>query len=397
MTKKLSIIGGGQLARMIGQENLEKNYGYEITVLDPSMPECPAKKYVNHQIVGKLNDEAKILELGKNNPDSITIEVEHTNVDGMEKLEDLGFKIYPSSKTIKKIQDKFLQYKFFVHNDIPVPESFEIKSVEDLENLKSQNKNFMLKQCIGSYDGKGNLKFSPKDDVQKSFDYFSGNDFFAQSFVNFDKEISVIIGRDIFGNMEVYDVVENIHTSESILDFSIVPARIEKSLREEAKSLAMKIAESFEDVGILAIEMFYEASTNKIWINEIAPRVHNSGHWTMDGTAKTSQFEQHLRAVTGQKLGSVKRENPVVMINILGPENNSDFNGKVLEVSIDKKYLEKNIKIFSHMYGKTSKPSRKIGHINVVGNENMSSDELFEIAKKLKEKIIFKIISGNTN
>lgn len=379
----IGIIGGGQLARMIAQINREKNYNHQIIVLDPTEPTCPAMTYADSQIIGPLNNHQKIQELGKNNPDVITIEVEHTSAEAMQELEEMGLPVFPSSKTVKVIQDKWLQYQHLLKYKLPTPQAYAIENEADLKKLLPGK--YMLKQRIGSYDGRGNYLFQTETDLKKAFDYFQNNPFMAQTYVPFDQEISVIVARDTFGQTIAYDCAENIHTKESILDFCIVPARIPEKIKNLVKEIALQTVESFQDVGVMAVEMFYREENQSIQINEIAPRVHNSGHWTMDEICTTSQFEQHLRAISGEKLSDTERRNSVIMINLLGPP----FPHGEIQIKIPENILPSHYKTFVHFYEKSSKPGRKIGHINLIDTKKGSIETLLENAIKLKNNLIY--------
>lgn len=377
----IGVIGGGQLGMMIAQANIEKSMGHAITVLDPTNI-APAMKYAQNQVNGALGDFDSIIELTNSDPEILTIEVEHTNPDAMQVLEKAGYTFFPNSHTVRTIQDKFLQYEHLLSLSLPVPQTHNITSKEDLEELLNNGEhNYMLKQRVGSYDGKGNYHIRNKANIEATLTHFGDKPFMAQTFVPFEKELSVIVARDINGDIAAYDCAENEHVG-SVLDISIVPARVDQSISNLATKIATDAVNSFEDVGIFAVEMFYNSkSDTPISINEIAPRVHNSGHWTMDGTSMTSQFEQHLRAITGEGLGPTSRTSPVVMFNILGQKK---YDG-MLNVDLP----ETSLKVFTHMYGKESKPGRKIGHVNVVGNMGMSVDEVLKVAEMIKANIVF--------
>ena len=382
MGQKIAIVGGGQLGRMLAESNQINEMGLEIQVLDPASPRSAAAEFVQSQITGNLDDFEQIQKLGENNPSAITIEVEHTSPAALAQLEKKGFSVFPSSKTLKIIQNKWTQHEFLAANNFPVPDSFEIFGKKDLENLPAGK--FMLKQKVGSYDGKGNFLLDDRAKIPKAIEHFGGREFLAQRFVDFETEISVLVARDTFGNLRSFEASENQHQN-SILDRTIVPARIDAKLSEKAQTLARKICEKFGDTGIMGIELF-ATQNGEIWINEIAPRVHNSGHWTMDGSAETSQFAQHLRAVAGLELGQTQRKKTVIMQNIIGPpELDSGYFAPKIPEKIPK-ILEK---VSVHLYQKSFRPGRKVGHINFIAARDAEVNEVLRAAESVWKNLKF--------
>ena len=375
MAKRLGIIGGGQLGMMITEaaKNLSKHIS-EITVLDPT-ENCPAAQAGAKQIVGDFKDELAILKLAEQS-DIITYEIESGNTDVLSKLKA---KIEPSPSTLGIIQDKFLQKTFLSENELPVSQFYEITSLGDLhEKIKELGLPVLLKSRRDAYDGRGNFKITSSDEIEKAYNHFDGKSLMVEKFVNFKMEVSVIAARNTKGKITGYPLVENIHEN-NILKMTIVPARVSIDVIKNAGEIAKKTMEVLKGAGVFGIEMFIDQD-DKILINEIAPRVHNSGHHTLQ-SSKTSQFEQHLRAILGLELGSTDLVHRTVMCNILGPYG---FEGKYNPIKLEKDG------VYLKMYGKSvSKPQRKLGHFNVVDISNSKdTSELLETANEIKNSIL---------
>jgi len=375
MAKRLGIIGGGQLGMMITEaaKNLSEHIS-EIIVLDPT-ENCPAAQAGAKQIVGDFKDELAILKLAEQS-DIITYEIESGNTDVLSKLKA---KIEPSPSTLGIIQDKFSQKTFLSENELPVSEFYEITSLDDLrEKINDLGLPVLLKSRRDAYDGRGNFKITSPDEIEKAYQHFDGKSLMVEKFVNFKMEVSVIAARNTKGDIITYPLVENIHEN-NILKMTIAPARVSDDVISNAGEIAKKTMEVLNGAGVFGIEMFIDQD-NKILINEIAPRVHNSGHHTLQ-SCKTSQFEQHLRAILGLELGSTDLVHKTVMCNILGPDG---FEGKYKPVQLEKDgtYLK--------MYGKdVSKPQRKLGHFNVVDlNDTKDVSELLEMTDEIKNSIL---------
>jgi len=319
MKKRLGVIGGGQLGMMITEaaKNLSDAIS-EITVLDPT-DNCPAAQAGAKQIVGDFKDELAILKLAEQS-DIITYEIESGNTDVLSKL---NAEIEPSPSTLSIIQDKLSQKTFLSENGLPVSQFYEISSLDDLrEKIKDLGLPVLLKSRRDAYDGRGNFKITSSDDVEKAYQHFDGKSLMVEKFVNFKMEVSVIAARNTKGDIATYPLVENIHEN-NILKLTIAPARTSDDVVSNAGDIAKKTMEVLKGAGVFGVEMFIDQD-DKIIINEIAPRVHNSGHHTLQ-SCKTSQFEQHLRAILGLDLGSTDLVHKTVMYNILGPDG---FEGK---------------------------------------------------------------------
>ncbi len=374
MKKRLGVIGGGQLGMMITEaaQNLSDEIS-EIIVLDPT-ENCPAAQAGAKQIVGDFKDELAILKLAEQS-DIITYEIESGNTDVLSKLKA---EIEPSPSTLSIIQDKLSQKTFLSENELPISQFYEITNLDNLrEKINELGLPVLLKSRRDAYDGRGNFKITSPDEVEKAYQYFDGKSLMVEKFVNFKMEVSVIAARNTKGDIATYPLVENIHEN-NILKMTIAPARVSDNVIKDAGKIAKKTMEVLKGAGVFGIEMFIDQD-DKILINEIAPRVHNSGHHTLQ-SCKTSQFEQHLRAILGLELGSTDLVHKTVMCNILGPDG---FEGKYKPVQLEKDG------VYLKMYRKdVSKPQRKLGHFNVVDlNDSKDVSELLEMADEIKNSI----------
>ena len=372
MAKILGIIGGGQLGMMLTEaakkmpEHISK-----VIVLDPN-ENCSASLVGAEQIVADFKDKESIVNLSKQ-VDIITYEIESGDSDVLKSVEN-NAQINPSPETLKTIQDKFLQKTFLQNHNIPVPEFIQVENIEEVkEGLKKYGYPALLKARRDAYDGKGNFKIDSENEVQKAYDYFKGQKLMLEKFVPFKMEVSVIASRNTKGEIKTYPLVENIH-EKNILRETIAPARTSNEVSNKAEKIASDTMDVLKGAGVFGIEMFV-TQDDEIVINEIAPRVHNSGHHTLQ-SSKTSQFEQHLRAILGLELGSTELNHSTIMYNILG---NLDFQGEYKKIE----FSEKNT--FLKMYEKKiSKPLRKLGHLNIVGTNKQSIDELLVHLEKIK-------------
>ena len=376
MSKVLGIIGGGQLGMMLTEaaHNMKEEIS-KIIVLDPT-ENCPASKVGAEQIIADFKDEDAIKKLSELS-DIITYEIESGDSDTLKKLEAYT-EINPSPDTLKIIQDKLLQKQFLQNNGIPVAEFAIIENKEELDQMiDKMGLPLLLKMRKDAYDGRGNYKINSKSDIDDALDLFSGKSLMVEKFIKFEKEVSVIAARNTKGEIATYPVVENIHEN-NILKMTIAPGRVSENVKKQAERIAEKTMEVLHGAGVFGIEMFV-TSDDEILINEIAPRVHNSGHHTLQ-SSDTSQFEQHLRAILGMNLGDVSIKSPTIMYNILGP---ATFQGEYNVL------CPKKNNIFLKMYGKLeSKPQRKIGHINIVDKDNSGMNELLNQVEDLKKNLV---------
>jgi 5-(carboxyamino)imidazole ribonucleotide synthase len=376
LTYILGIIGGGQLGMMLTEAAKKMpQHISDVIVLDPT-ENCSAHQVGAKQIKADFKDKDAILELATK-ADVLTYEIESGDSQVLKSVESKAM-INPSPETLRIIQDKLLQKSFLRDNGISVT---DFVAIESLDELKKEIINFgfpsLLKTRRDAYDGRGNFVIRDDADLEKAYKHFEGRTMMLEKFVDFKMEVSVIAARNTRGQIATYPVVENIHEN-NILRMTIAPARVSKQVSEQAKIIAGKTMEVLHGAGVFGIEMFV-TNDDSILINEIAPRVHNSGHHTLQSST-TSQFEQHLRAILGLELGGTDLLHPTIMYNILGPD---EFSGryKISNAKFDNVYLK--------MYGKAeSKPQRKLGHFNVVDQDNtLGIDGLLEKIKMLKEKI----------
>ncbi len=376
MSKILGIIGGGQLGMMLTEaaHNM-KNEISKVIVLDPT-ENCPAAKVGAEQIIADFKDEESIKKLSELS-DIITYEIESGNSDVLKKLEE-NTEINPSPETLRIIQDKFLQKQFLQENGIAVAEFEKVENREELEKMiEKLGLPLLLKTRRDAYDGRGNYKINSKSDIDDALDLFAGKTLMVEKFVNFQKEVSVIAARNTKGEISTYPVVENLHEN-NILRMTIAPGRVSEKVRKEAEDVAHKTMEVLHGAGVFGIEMFV-TQDERILINEIAPRVHNSGHHTLQSST-ISQFELHLRAILGMELGDTSIKSPTIMYNILGPHT---FKGEYNVLHRE----EENI--FLKMYGKLeSKPQRKIGHTNIVDKKNVGIEGLLLQVEDLKKNLV---------
>ena len=379
MAKILGIIGGGQLGMMLTEAAKKMpEYISDVIVLDPTR-NCPAAKVGAKQIVADFKDKNAIVELSLQS-NIITYEIESGNSEVLESLNE-NVIINPSPSTLQVIQDKYAQKKFLRENGLPVSDFIQVESVSDLkEKILSYGYPIMLKARRDAYDGKGNFRIEKPDQLDQAYQQFAGRPTMLEKVINFKKEVSVIAARNTKGQIATYPLVENIH-AENILEMTIAPARVSKQVSEDAERIAKKTMEVLHGAGVFGIEMFV-TQDDKVLINEIAPRVHNSGHHTLQSST-TSQFEQHLRAILGLELGKTDLLHYAVMCNILGPKN---FHGGYQPIEIQQKegmYLK--------MYQKDeAKPQRKMGHFNIVDvRDTKDIENLIRKANEVKGLIKF--------
>lgn len=353
--QRVGIIGGGQLGRMMILD--AKKLDIAFIILDPNK-ECPAHSIADEHIVADFTDIAAFIELSKK-VDIITYEFEHISVEALKTLEQNNVKVYPSSYVLSQIQNKYIQKKWLEDHNILVPRFMAVNSIEDIKEAgKIFGYPIVLKTCTGGYDGKGNYIINSFEEIEEASQALGSfiKPLMVEEFIKFEKEISILVCKGLH-DASIYPISENIHKN-SILDETIVPARISNNIKEKAIQVAHEVLKLFNTYGMLCIEMFISVSGN-VYVNELAPRPHNSGHYTIEG-CYTSQFEQHIRSIVGFPLGSTKLLQPTVMKNIIGKVDDSDnVTYECLNI-----LQEKEVKL--HLYGKTHiKKGRKMGHITV--------------------------------
>ncbi len=368
MQKKIGILGGGQLGRMLLQAAI--SYPFEIHILDPD-PEAPCRAYCHHFQQGNLQDFDRVYHFGKG-LDILTIEIEHVNVDALERLEREGLQVYPSSQSIRIIQDKRIQKQFFKTQQIPTAPFVLINHPEELV----QHLDFLPAfQKLGKegYDGRGVQALQSSDDFHKAFAAPS----LLEKKIDFVKELAVMVARNPQGEIRCFPPVEMVFDPQlNLVDYLLAPAQIGEAKAQEAIALAEKVIQAFPIVGLLAVEMFLTPE-GELLVNEVAPRPHNSGHHSIEGNY-TSQFEQHLRAITSLPLGCTDSKGYAAMVNLLGAEGHQGparYEG-----------LEPLLKLkgaYVHLYGKkTTKPGRKMGHVTLIDEDLSALEEKIDFVKK---------------
>lgn len=371
---RIGIVGGGQLGKMMAIA--AKQMGFTVIVTDPT-PNSPAGQVADKQLIGGYKDEKVTRELASL-CDVITIDAEFVNDNVLEDLEKNGATIHPSPQTIRTIKDKLKQKQFLRTYTIPTAEFLPVINKNDILKAARQfGYPLLLKARMDAYDGKGNVLIKNPKDISKGLEKLKGRELYVEKFVPFAKELAVMVARDIKGKIMTYPVVET-SQKNNVCDTVIAPAQISKKAWKNANNLAKKTIQQLKGAGVFGIEMFL-TKNDTVLINEIAPRVHNSGHYTIEGNI-TSQFEQHIRAISDLPLGTTTLlYKAVVMKNILGEKQGPGF----------PKGLEKALKISGvsvHIYGKhESRPGRKMGHITVVGN---SINECLRKANKARKMLV---------
>ncbi|WP_410765222.1 5-(carboxyamino)imidazole ribonucleotide synthase [Haloferax sp. DFSO60] len=372
----LGVVGGGQLGRMLAEA--ASPLGVDVVVLDPT-PNCPASR-VADQIVGAFDDPDAMAELAAR-ADALTFEIELADPDLLDELaakEDI--QVHPSPDALRTIEDKLIQKDTFGKAGIPIPPFHRVDEADDLHAALDEFGAVMLKARTGGYDGRGNVPVTSPDEVEDALDAVGGPAM-AESFVEFERELSVIGIRGT-DDIRTFPVGENVHEDE-ILYETIVPARTSDAVTEEADRVAREVLSHLPGRGVFGIELF-ETSDGDVLVNEVAPRPHNSGHWTIEG-ALSSQFEQHVRAVLGWPLGATDRRSPTVMANILGTVDSSR---EAHLGGLDAPLSESGVSL--HWYGKDEvRPLRKMGHLTAVSEDDADIESLLERARTLRDGVEF--------
>jgi 5-(carboxyamino)imidazole ribonucleotide synthase len=369
---KLGILGGGQLGKMMLFET--RKFDIQTYVLDPS-DEAPCKIACNKFFQGDLMDFDTVYYFGQQ-VDILTFEIELVNLDALEKLESEGVKVFPSPKTLRLIQNKGIQKDFYSQNNIPTAAYQRFENLEalisDIQNIKLP---FVWKCTEFGYDGMG-VKIIK---VLSDLDNLPNVECISEKLIPFKNELSVIVCRNVSGEIRTYPVVEmEFHPEANQVEFVICPARIDDKVAEKARAIALTVSEKFNHVGLLAVEMF-QTINDEIIVNEVAPRPHNSGHHTIEASF-TSQFENHIRAILDLPLGNTDSKVAGIMVNLVGEEG---FSGDVVYENIET-ILGWN-GVTPHIYGKKqTRPFRKMGHVTIV-NEDMF--EARKIAENVKNTI----------
>mgnify|MGYP006140684687 FL=1 len=370
----LGILGGGQLGKMLLTET--RKFDIQTLVLEPN-EEAPARFGCNGFYKGSLMDFDTVYEFG-NMVDLLTIEIENVNLDALDKLEEEGLPIYPSPKTLRLIQNKGRQKDFYVANGIPTSAHQRFVDINDLR--KSLEKGelifpFVWKSAQFGYDGNGVKICRSALDLVKLPEV----ECIAEQLVPFKNELAVIVARSVSGEVKTYPVVEmEFHPEANQVEYVICPARIDEKVAQKATEIALKVSQAFNHVGLLAVEMF-QTEDDEILVNEVAPRPHNSGHYSIEASY-TSQFENHIRAILDLPLGNTDSKVAGIMVNLVGEEG---YSGQVIYENIEKIMAIDGVT--PHIYGKReTRPFRKMGHVTIV-NEDMT--EARRIAEEVKNSI----------
>jgi 5-(carboxyamino)imidazole ribonucleotide synthase len=371
---KLGILGGGQLGKMLLAET--RKFDIQTYVFDPSM-DAPCQFGATHFFIGDLMDYDTVYEFGKK-VDLLTIEIENINLDALEKLEAEGLKVYPSPKTLRLIQNKGVQKDFYVENQIPTA---AFKRFNNLNKLRSEIENgliempFVWKCAQFGYDGNGVKIVRSITDIET----LPNVECIAEQMVPFKNELAVIVARSASGEVKAYPVVEmEFHPEANQVEYVICPARIDFNIAKKANKIALQVSKAYNHVGLLAVEMF-QTHDEGILVNEVAPRPHNSGHYSIEASY-TSQFENHLRAILDLPLGNTGSKVAGIMVNLVGEEG---YTGNVIYENIEKIMAISGVT--PHIYGKReTRPFRKMGHVTIV-NEDMN--EARRIAEEVKNTI----------
>jgi len=374
--KTIGIVGGGQLGKMMILD--AKRLGFRVATLDPSA-DCPSASISDEMIISSFNDAEAYKKLAEIS-DVITYEFEHINVSHLESIKKNGAKIFPSVASLKIIQDKLTQKQTLADAGISVPAFEAVESIDDLYRYFANNQQaFMLKARCGGYDGKGNFLVKNEKNIAEGFETLGGNAgkaLMVEELIHFTRELSVIATRSQTGEVVVFPIAENVHVN-SILDTTTVPAaEIDQELHRKISEIAQHVMSCFKGVGTFCVELFIDDNNGNVWVNEVAPRVHNSGHYTIEA-CRVSQFENHIRAITGMGLGSTELlVGGVIMKNVIGKSSgNASYTG--IEDAYD---ISPNLNM--HIYGKTqAAKGRKMGHYTVTGK---SVEEVKEVIEQVR-------------
>ena len=366
----LGVLGGGQLGRMLIQSAIDFNI--DVHVLDPN-PQAPCHALATRFSVGALTDFDTVYTFGKT-CDLLTIEIENVNTEALKQLRDEGLPVYPEPEVIELIQDKREQKQFYRQHNIPTADFVLTETRSDLAQHVDRLP-AVHKLGRAGYDGRGVQKLRSEADLPQGFDQPG----LLEELVDFEKEISVIVARNLRGQVVTFPVVELVfHPEKNLVEYLFAPATLSPALAQEADQLARTVIEQLNMTGLLAVEMFVTRQ-GKVLVNEVAPRTHNSGHHTIEANV-TSQFEQHLRAILDMPLGSTTLQTPAAMVNLLGE---AGYEGPARYEGIDEALAVEGVSV--HLYGKkTTKPFRKMGHVTVVAP---SVDELRSAVRRIQQTI----------
>lgn len=367
---KVGILGGGQLGRMLLQA--AANYQVETYVMENDEA-CPAAHLCHHFTKGDIRDFDAVYSFGKG-LDAITIEIENVNIEALERLESEGIKVYPKPAVLKTIKNKILQKEFYKEHQIPTAKYFITNNLEETRKYASFLPS-VHKIAEGGYDGRGVQLIETADDWSKAFDAPS----VLEKKVNLHKEVAQMVAVDANGKSVLYPPVEMVFNPNlNLLDYQLCPADITKESLWKIEAIAISVVRSFQSPGLFAVELLVDKS-GEVFVNETAPRVHNSGHHTIEAHY-SSQFDMLWRIILGHPLGNTKAIMPSIMVNLIGADN---FSGNVNYEGLNDVLAIDNA--FVHLYGKLqTKPGRKMGHITIMSNEKQ---DLIHKANKVKQTL----------
>ncbi len=366
---KLGVLGGGQLGRMLLTET--QKFDIYTAILDGAK-NAPCAEICNEFIQGDLMDYQTVYDFGKK-VDLLTIEIEHVNIDALFDLEKEGLTVYPQPSILQIIQHKGRQKDFFVKKNIPTADFKRFSSLKDINVDLSFP--FVWKTAQFGYDGTGVKVVRSNSDLNDLPDV----DCIVEDLIPFKNELAVIVARNSDGETKTYPVVEmEFHPTANQVEYVICPARIDSAISKKAQEIALKVADSFQFIGLLAVEMF-QTENDEILVNEVAPRTHNSGHYSIEASY-TNQFEQHLRAILNLPLGNPTSKVAGIMVNLVGEEG---YSGEVIYQNMEE--ILKIDGVTPHIYGKKeTRPFRKMGHVTIV---NKDINDARRIAEKVKKTI----------
>lgn len=364
----LGMLGGGQLGRFFVVAAHEM--GYKVTVLDPDT-NSPAGKIADVHICAAFDDKSALLRLA-NTCEAISTEFENVPADSLSFLAETT-SVRPSAYSVAIAQHRVSEKNFLKHAGLPVAPFEVINEIEDLPNDDSDIYPAILKVARFGYDGKGQSRVKNQHEAQLAFTEFEREECVLEKMLKLDYEVSVVLARDVHGNVATFPTSENSHLN-GILDVSIAPARGRDAISHQAQKLAILVAEKLAYTGVLGVEFF--VSNGELLVNEMAPRPHNSGHYTIDACV-TNQFEQQVRAMTGLPLGSARQHSSAVMVNLLG-----DIWPEDVAAAPEWQLAMNNPQLKMHLYGKQqARAGRKMGHFTVI---NVSRDEAIKQAMQVR-------------
>lgn len=366
---RLGVLGGGQLGRMLIQESI--NLNISVAVLDPD-ENAPCRYLVDEFVKGDFNDYDTVYAFGRNR-NLLTIEIEHVNLDALFQLEKEGVKVYPQPSVLQIVKDKGLQKEFYAQHGIPTAPFYLVNNRGEIKQHLAEFP-FMQKLRKGGYDGKGVFPLLEEKNIDQGFDAPS----VLEKFVDFEREVSVIVARNEKGDIAHFPMVDmDFNKAANLVEFLFSPSELDQNIQDKAITMARNIIDRLQMVGLLAVEMFV-TKNGEVLVNEMAPRPHNSGHHTIEAN-RTSQYAQHLRAILDLPLGNTDIVYPSVMVNILGEPG---YEGDAIYEKLNDVLNLPGT--YVHLYGKkTTRPYRKMGHVTIVNKNLDQAKRQAQLVKQL--------------